>query len=205
MGYDFEKTHSSILDSACRHFMESGFRNASIRSICEDAGVTNGAFYAHFKSKEDLFAQLVEPSLKELYEIYGEENRHFENIQSADDILRAFESTFASDQIIIHFIYSRKNAFLLLLKAAGGTVYENFPAMLTDRERQETEAFFQECRPFVQNPENFSSGIISKASFLVVSTIFDCFLAGKAEEETVRETQLISEFCLAGLRKIWGI
>ena len=44
-----------------------------------------------------------------------------------------------------------------------------------------------------------------QAEAMVVSTTFDCFLQGKTEEETLRETQLASEFCLAGLRRIWGI
>lgn len=54
MPYDYESTHRQILLSAMKNFSEVGFRDASIRTICKDAGVTNGAFYAHFKSKDDL-------------------------------------------------------------------------------------------------------------------------------------------------------
>ena len=46
MGYDFEKTHKLILESAKNHFAQNGFEGASIRQICKDAGVTNGAFYS---------------------------------------------------------------------------------------------------------------------------------------------------------------
>ena len=41
--------------------MDKGFSGASIRQICKDAGVTNGAFYAHLASKEDLFDKIVRP------------------------------------------------------------------------------------------------------------------------------------------------
>lgn len=205
MGYDFDKTHERILDSASLHFMKSGFRIASIRKICSDAGVTNGAFYAHFKSKEDLFRKLVEPVLVGLYDVYGTESRHYESIRSAEDILAAFRSTFASDQAVIHYIYAHKDPFLLLLKASDGTAYEGFPAILVDKESQETERFFSACRPFIKRTENLTEDIVSKVSLLVVTTIFNGLLAGKTEEETTRETQLISEFCLAGLRQIWGL
>ncbi len=188
-----------------KHFLENGFREASVRKICKDAGVTNGAFYAHFKSKEDLFSQLVEPALKGLYEIYGNENCRYGNIRSSEDILAAFENTFSSDEIIIHYIYLRKDAFLLLLKASGGTEYENFPSMLAEKEYQESVSFFDECRPFIGRPENLRGSIIHKVSSFVISTVFDCFLLEKSEEETIREAQLASEFCLAGLREIWGI
>ena len=66
MSYDYNKTHELILKSAEEQFQKEGFRNASIRRICSDAGVTNGAFYAHFDSKEALFKELVEPAVEGL-------------------------------------------------------------------------------------------------------------------------------------------
>ena len=205
MGYDFDKTHENILKSAGRHFMKDGFRSASIRRICNDAGVTNGAFYAHFQSKEDLFRSLVDPVLAGLYDVYGKENHHYGPIRSAEDILAAFGNTFASDQAVIHYIYAHQEAFLLLLKASGGTAYEGFPAMLVEMESQETERFFNACRPYIPKPENLTRDIVSKVSLLVVSAVFEGLLDGKTEEATLRDTQLVSEFCLAGLRQIWGL
>lgn len=86
MSYDYEKTHQMILESALKTFKEIGFRNASIRNICRDAGVTNGAFYAHFESKDDLFAALVSEKLSVFNETYQEMSEI--NIQSVDDIVR---------------------------------------------------------------------------------------------------------------------
>lgn len=70
MGYDFEKTHELILKSAMSGFIRNGFSGTSIRQICKDAGVTNGAFYSHFESKEDLFGKLVDPALSGLMNKY---------------------------------------------------------------------------------------------------------------------------------------
>ena len=41
--------------------MEKGFQKASLRNIVKIAGVTTGAFYRCYSSKEVLFAALVEP------------------------------------------------------------------------------------------------------------------------------------------------
>mgnify|MGYP000013623508 CR=1 FL=1 len=44
-----------ILDSARTEFLTSGFEKASLKTICEGAGVTTGALYKRYKGKEDLF------------------------------------------------------------------------------------------------------------------------------------------------------
>ena len=53
------KTQSKdkILDCAASLFANFGFDGVSIDQIMEEAGLTRGAFYAHFKSKEDVYSQ----------------------------------------------------------------------------------------------------------------------------------------------------
>ena len=51
MSRDFQQTHENLLFCAQKHFLEYGFERASIREICKDAHVTNGAFYNHFDDK----------------------------------------------------------------------------------------------------------------------------------------------------------
>ena len=48
-------TLQNILDAGKKEFLEKGFRAASLRNIVREAGVTTGAFYGYFKSKEGLF------------------------------------------------------------------------------------------------------------------------------------------------------
>ena len=52
-----EKIHAA----AKEEFLEKGFLSASLRNIVKTAGVTTGAFYGYFSSKEALFASIVEP------------------------------------------------------------------------------------------------------------------------------------------------
>ncbi len=46
-----------ILDAAARLFLERGVDGVTVAEIMGAAGLTHGAFYGHFKSKEDLLAQ----------------------------------------------------------------------------------------------------------------------------------------------------
>ena len=55
-----EATKKRLLKSAVRVFAKKGVQAASIDDIARDAGYTRGAFYANFKSKEDLFFALIE-------------------------------------------------------------------------------------------------------------------------------------------------
>ncbi len=53
-------TKARLLDAAYHVFTRDGFEAARIEDIAADAGYTRGAFYAHFKTKEDLFFALLE-------------------------------------------------------------------------------------------------------------------------------------------------
>ena len=54
-----EETRTRILSAAQACFSRSGFAAASVADICAEAGVTKGAFYYHFSSKQNLFFELL--------------------------------------------------------------------------------------------------------------------------------------------------
>jgi TetR/AcrR family transcriptional regulator, transcriptional repressor for nem operon len=58
-----EATRKRILEAAGRRFKEDGIDGAGVAAVMTDAGLTNGAFYAHFKSKEDLVAKVLADQL----------------------------------------------------------------------------------------------------------------------------------------------
>ncbi len=51
--------HDRIIKEASRLFRERGFENVSVAEVMKAAGLTHGAFYAHFGSKEELQAAAV--------------------------------------------------------------------------------------------------------------------------------------------------
>jgi TetR/AcrR family transcriptional repressor of nem operon len=52
-----------ILDAASRLFRERGFEAVTVGEIMKSAGLTHGAFYGHFASKDDLIAHSVAHAL----------------------------------------------------------------------------------------------------------------------------------------------
>jgi AcrR family transcriptional regulator len=54
-----QATRQHIIDVASRQFRENGVAAAGLAGIMSAASLTNGAFYAHFESKEDLFRAVL--------------------------------------------------------------------------------------------------------------------------------------------------
>ncbi|MCR5328996.1 MAG: TetR/AcrR family transcriptional regulator, partial [Saccharofermentans sp.] len=160
MGYDYNQTHEKILKSAKEHFSSKGFRNASIRNICKDAGVTNGAFYAHFNSKDDLFGGIVQPYIDGLDELYSKESVRFFEIKSAEDVLEAFRKAYSSIDRIIRYLCDNREIFILILESADGTVYENFAGDIIDSETKSMEKFLKKSKGYVKNLDKLSENII---------------------------------------------
>ncbi len=61
-----EATQSALLAAGRKLFGERGFAGVPIEEIASEAGVTRGALYHHFKSKEALFATVFERVEQEL-------------------------------------------------------------------------------------------------------------------------------------------
>ena len=59
------RTRSTLLASAMRVLACKGLHRASIDDIAADAGYTKGAFYANFRSKEELFLVLLDEHFAE--------------------------------------------------------------------------------------------------------------------------------------------
>ncbi len=203
MPYDFNQTHELILKSAMKNFSEVGFRNASIRNICKEAGVTNGAFYAHFDSKDDLFSSLVSEKLRMFNDTYQEQSSIY--VESTEDILHIFEMSYSSIETLIHYVYSESEVFKLILECSGGTSYENFVNNLIDEESKNMLLFLENNKRFMKKPENISERLIKIGSAMVINYIIDAFLNGASEEDNIRESKLVSDFCIAGYRELLGM
>jgi AcrR family transcriptional regulator len=84
------KTRSALLSSAAKLICRKGINEASVEDVATDAGFTKGAFYANFKSKEELFLVMLD-------EKYAAELEQLENAvrgteSPAEDARRAAEN-----------------------------------------------------------------------------------------------------------------
>jgi AcrR family transcriptional regulator len=97
-----EETRTRILGAAADGFAEQGYDGTSVAEICDRAGVSKGAFYHHFSSKQALFLELLERWLDvvdgELEEMRGKEAAVPEQLVAMTEMIRqVFQA--AEDQL----------------------------------------------------------------------------------------------------------
>lgn len=63
-----EESRVRILSAMGRGFRKRGYEGIGVDGLAKEAGVTSGAFYGHFPSKEEAFKEAVIYGLKELHE-----------------------------------------------------------------------------------------------------------------------------------------
>src|SRR5947207_6455370 len=67
-----QTTRRRIVEAAGRRLKRDGIDGSGVATLMADAGLTNGAFYAHFDSKEDLVASVVADQLRKQCESLSE-------------------------------------------------------------------------------------------------------------------------------------
>jgi TetR/AcrR family transcriptional regulator, transcriptional repressor for nem operon len=86
-----QATRQRIVEAAGRRFKQDGIDGAGVAAVMSDAGLTNGAFYAHFTSKDDLVANVLADQLRA--------QRHSLDSQPADRAgLEVFVRSYLSPQ-----------------------------------------------------------------------------------------------------------
>jgi AcrR family transcriptional regulator len=82
---DAERTRERLLQAASREIYRSGFQSAGLDTILAAAGVTKGALYYHFKSKEALGYAVVEEIIAP--DVHGKWVRPFQSFKDPIDAL----------------------------------------------------------------------------------------------------------------------
>jgi AcrR family transcriptional regulator len=67
------QTRQRLLDAAERVFLRHGLKGSSVEEITAEAGFTRGAFYSNFKSKNELFVELLHARVYDRYAEMAEE------------------------------------------------------------------------------------------------------------------------------------
>jgi len=139
------ETKIHLIQCAKKEFMEKGFAGASLRGICQKAGVTTGALYFFFQDKDDLFCEVVGNFMDRLNEILREhfsfEVREMESgkAKEHDD-----SSDFEAVAQVVHELYTYRDEVLLVLTKAQGSSMERMPDRLVDQ-MDEHNAFICEA------------------------------------------------------------
>ena len=122
-------TLDKILFVARHEFLKKGFKSASLRNIVREAGLTTGAFYGYYKSKEELFDALVGEQYKYIATSYEAMQDSF--ISGADE---AATTRYMFD--MLDYTNKYHDEFMMLLNASEGTRYENFIDQIVEDEAE---------------------------------------------------------------------
>ena len=123
MRKESEGVTEMLLESAEREFLKYGFRDASLRRISSESGVSTNSIYTRFKDKEGLFEALVKPAADGLMNIYMNSVQAASGVSAVSDAINYGNQ--GTDEVL-EYIYSNFNAFKLIFCHSAGTKYEDY-------------------------------------------------------------------------------
>lgn len=114
-------TLERIHEAAAADFLQRGFRKATLRDIARTAGVTTGALYGYYDSKEALFEALVGEAYDTMMNLCRgcEEGLQFAAAGEASGNMELEEGL--CSRRLLQYVYDHLTAFRLLLCCSDGT------------------------------------------------------------------------------------
>jgi len=137
-----KSTLNKILKIAENEFLNKGFQTSSLREIVKKAGVTTGAFYGYFKSKEELFDALVKEHVDFINTIYDTILSDFEKMPLEVQQKSMDDYSFVGLNKMFDYVWEHKRPFRLIILSSAGTKYENFIQNLAKKDIDSTDSFY---------------------------------------------------------------
>jgi AcrR family transcriptional regulator len=127
-----------LLEAARRVFLEHGLDRAKVEEITRAAGLSKGAFYLHFESKEDAFKEILSAALAELrIELTAIEASR--NEQPWDDLEGIVEHWLDKDQAIYECLWKHRAIMRLTLEGGGSPDYQHLVEVFAETAERTTE------------------------------------------------------------------
>ncbi|MCC6336856.1 MAG: helix-turn-helix transcriptional regulator [Myxococcales bacterium] len=139
--------HEALRSAARREFVKSGIQKARIEDITHACGLSKGAFYLHFDSKEGLFRELVSEVEAELEELRTVRERHTQDflarhgsvkpkdLKPGSAFVRALRSLHTrEDQKLLELLWRWRDVVDVLLSGSQGTAFDGVMWRIIDRE-----------------------------------------------------------------------
>ena len=197
-------TLEKIQEAAMAEFLDKGFQGASLRQIVKNAGVTTGAFYGYFSSKEALFTAIVEPHATALMgkfmwaqtsfaELPEEEQPQHMGVESRDYVAW-----------MVDYICRHREPVKLLLCCAEGTSYENFIHNMVEVEVESTPRYMGVLRRMGRDIPQMSRSLCHIIASGMFNAIFEVVIHDMPYEQALRDVEQLQTFYTAGWSKLMG-
>ncbi len=103
-----EEARARILKAALRTFSEKGYHQTTMDDIAKRLGVSKGALYLYFPSKEELFRGCYETAPQAFSEILRSTFKDFRNpMQNVQDFFDKMQERFASNSALSYEIFAQ--------------------------------------------------------------------------------------------------
>ena len=135
---------NGIIQAAYSEFLAYGFQKASLHKIAEKSGVTTGAIYTRYKSKDALFVSLLQDffeTMKTLFTPIAEEYEKAKHSARPEDILRAIN---AEERIYFQLLTEHYDDCTLFFCRSDGSSVETMLHELMDQKAEQTVEFFSQ-------------------------------------------------------------
>ncbi|MCB6993816.1 TetR/AcrR family transcriptional regulator [bacterium 210820-DFI.6.37] len=196
-----ERIHKAALEE----FLAKGFQAASLRNIVKNAGVTTGAFYGYYKSKEALFDALAGGPADYF-------TAEFKKVQYAFKELSPKEQRDGVGEIsgqwmlrITDYIYDHFDAFKLVIQCSKGTRFENFIHELVEVETEATHDFIsvmEKAGKAIRSVDPWLEHILISGMF---AAFFEMVIHDMPREQAKEYVKDLKDFQTAGWMKIMGL
>ena len=141
------KDHSldeKITKAAMEEFKEKDFLKASLNKIAEKAGLTTGAVYTRYKSKDELFASLVCPLIEEMQKRLYPLQKAYSDVRYSENIEDILKTIRLERQIYVDIIFTYYDECILLLCRSGGSSVEKKLVEWTEYKAASTADFIRQ-------------------------------------------------------------
>lgn len=200
-----EETQRNILLTAKRHFLSDGLTGASLRNIVKDAGLTTGAFYKYYPTKEALFDALTDPYLEHIYEIYDQVVSEFEKLSADDQTKNMASISDEGMEQMLDYAYDHYDNFKLLLKCGDSGKYEDFIHGMVDREIKSSHRYLEKMKEDgVEVPvvDDSLMHMIYTGFFSSIFQIIEHDIDRITAKENIKQ---LKQFNIGGWERLWNV
>lgn len=201
------ETHSTLEHihiAAKKEFLEKGFRSASLRNIVKSAGVTTGAFYGYYSSKEKLFAALVDEHYKYLLTKYKQSLSGFEELSPKMQTERMGSVGKECMQEMLVYMHSHRDEFHLILLCSDGTPYSTLTDDLVELEIKATNRYCDTLRGLGKTVPDIDERLEHILVTGMMNAYFEIIIHDMSMEDAEKYLCELNDFYTAGWLKIMG-
>lgn len=200
-----EDTEKNILNTARKHFLKDGFSGASLRNIVKDAGLTTGAFYKYYPTKEALFDALTDPYIEHIYQIYDRVVEDFEKLSAKEQTSNMSDTSGNGMDQMIDYIYEHYDNFRLLLKCGDSGKFETFIHNMVDREMRSSLEYVKKMKEDGIEIPIVGESLMHMIYTGIFSSIFQIIEHDIDKETAKRNVHKLREFNTGGWERLWNV